>query len=372
MGRVWREIFAEGPREKELKKDWIKRLAEEQGVSMQFCRKNYYAHHYRTGHTALAKEVEKVGIPLASVSHYWHKGKRFSIFSKTNSKTYFELRDEIVESMKAHAPEYPMTFGFGEIDNNQHLLVIDPADVHIGKLCKAIETNEEYNVDIAVARIMEGVQGLLDKTAGFRFDKALLIIGNDILHTDNARSTTTSGTHQDTDGMWYTNFLVAKDIYIKVIEKLIPVAPVEVHYNPSNHDFTHGFFLADTLSSWFSSCRSVSFNCSPAHRKYYTYGTSLIGTTHGDGAKETDLPLLMAQEASEHWHSCPHRYWYTHHIHHKKSKDYGSVAVESLRSASGTDSWHHRNGYQHSPKAIEGFIHSKEHGQIARFTHVFN
>jgi len=28
-------------------------------------------------------------------------------------------------------------------------------------------------------------------------------------------------------------------------------------------------------------------------------------------------------------------------------------------------------GFQHSPKAIEGFLHSKEHGQIARFTHLF-
>ena len=60
-----------------------------------------------------------------------------------------------------------------------------------------------------------------------------------------------------------------------------------------------------------------------------------------------------------------------HHLHHKISKDYIGVTVEALRSPSGTDSWHHRNGYQHSPKAVEGFIHSKEHGQIARLTHLF-
>jgi len=79
----------------------------------------------------------------------------------------------------------------------------------------------------------------------------------------------------------------------------------------------------------------------------------------------------MAQEASEHWHKFKHRYVYIHHIHHKMSNDYGSVCVESLRSPSGTDSWHSRNGYAHSPKAIEGFIHHPEHGQIARITHLF-
>ena len=74
---------------------------------------------------------------------------------------------------------------------------------------------------------------------------------------------------------------------------------------------------------------------------YYAYGTNLIGTTHGDGAKETDLPLLMAQEASEHWHGCKHRYFYTEHIHHKKSKDYicgcsvNQASSISLRSSGG-------------------------------------
>jgi hypothetical protein len=60
-----------------------------------------------------------------------------------------------------------------------------------------------------------------------------------------------------------------------------------------------------------------------------------------------------------------------HHVHHKLSKDYQGVTVESLRSASGTDSWHHRAGYQYAPKAIEGFIHHKRHGQVARLSHIF-
>jgi hypothetical protein len=53
------------------------------------------------------------------------------------------------------------------------------------------------------------------------------------------------------------------------------------------------------------------------------------------------------------------------------SKDYIGVTVEALRSPSGTDGWHHRNGYQHAPKAVEGFIHSKDHGQVSRLTHLF-
>ena len=110
--------------------------------------------------------------------------------------------------------------------------------------------------------------------------------------------------------------------------------------------------------------------CDMSHRKYTTYGNNLIGTTHGDGAKVANLPLLMAHEAKE-WSNCKHKYIYTHHIHHKASKDYMGVCVESLRSPSSTDSWHHKNGFQHAPKAIEGYLHHKLHGQVARLTNLF-
>lgn len=362
------EIFAQEVKPQDIsQKAWIKGLAVKYGVNPNTLDRSYHRYHK---HKALAKEVKDVGIPLESVSHYWHKGKHFSVFSKTDKEpTYFDIRDEIVESMKLSAPSY--TVPVIQPQSDPHLLVVDPADIHIGKLARAIETGDEYNTKIAVDRVLEGLSGLLNKASGFNIDKVLLIIGNDILHTDNTKRTTTSGTPQDTDGMWYDNFKTAKDLYVKVIETLMFVAPVDVIHCPSNHDFTNGFFLADTLSSWFANCKSVTFNVGPSHRKYFTYGANLIGATHGDGAKENDLPLLMANEASKDWHDCTHRYVYTHHIHHKRSKEIGGVTIESLRSPSGTDSWHHRNGYQHNAKAVEAFIHHPKFGQVARLTHIF-
>lgn len=256
------------------------------------------------------------------------------------------------------------------VDNETYLLVVDPADCHIGKLSMSFETGEDYNNQIAVKRVKEGVDGIIEKTKGFNIDKVLFIGGNDILHIDTPKRTTTSGTPQDTDGMWYSNFLIAKELYIDVLTRLIEVADVHFVFNPSNHDFTHGFFLANVIETYFKDCKNITFDCDIKHRKYFRYYDNLIGTSHGDGAKTQDLPLLMAQESPE-WSSTKHRYVYTHHVHHKTSKDFIGVTVESLRSPSGTDSWHHRQGYQHAAKAIEGFLHSKEHGQIARITHLF-
>jgi hypothetical protein len=308
------------------------------------------------------------------VKHGWVKSKEASLFvTNHNYKAPETIAVEkafkdLLEEFKTYSPKYPKIKH--ETSNDGHLFVISPADVHIGKLCKAFETGEEYNSQIAVKRVLDGVTGLLNKSKGYKIDKVLLIIGNDILHTDTPRRTTTSGTNQDTDGMWYDNFRDAVRLYVDVIEILMQLADVHIVFNPSNHDYTSGFYLAQLIATHFKNSANVTSDVSISHRKYFVYGQNLIGSTHGDGAKNEDLPMLMAHESTE-WTNCKHRYIYTHHLHHKTAKDHMSVCVETLRSPSSADSWHHRNGYQHAPKAIEAFIHSKNFGQVSRITHLF-
>lgn len=280
-----------------------------------------------------------------------------------------QVHKSFIEESKNYAFKYPI---FKRVKNKDgHCLVFDPSDIHIGKICSSFETGETYNSQIAVKRVLEGLEGILQKTNGYNIEKIIFITGNDILHVDNAHSTTTSGTGQDTDLMWYDNYNLAKKLLVDIIEKLLTIADVEVVFNPSNHDFTHGFMLLDSLSSWFHNCKQVTFNNDMSHRKYTVYGKNLIGSTHMDGAKVDSLHSLMAEEASEFWHNCVHRYIYGHHVHHKTAKDVFSVCIETLRSPSGTDSWHHRKGFQHAPKAIEGFIHHPTHGQVAKLVHIF-
>jgi len=311
------------------------------------------------------------GIDPDTVKHAWFKDKNSSMFVKNpnfDTKAKNDFKDELIKDLQNYTPEFPKIQR--ELSKDAKLLVIDPADVHIGKLADAFETGKEYNSQIAVQRVKEGVQGILNESSGHKIDKILFVGGNDILHTDTPKRCTTSGTPQDTDGMWYRNFMMAKDLYIDVLEKLIAVANVHFVFNPSNHDYTNGFFLANVIETYFKNCKNITFDCSIAHRKYFRYHNNIIGTTHGDGAKQNDLPLLMATESGV-YSECTKRYIYIHHIHHKVSKDYPGVTIESLRSPSEADSWHSRNGYEHSPVAIEGFIHHKEYGQISRLTHFF-
>lgn len=304
------------------------------------------------------------------LTHTNYQVKVFFVKKNYNNKfNYNDFKDDLIDAISKWSPNYPRLNR--EQYNDPHCMVFSPADIHIGKLCSAFETGEEYNSQIAVQRVLDGMHGIIKKSQGFDIEKVIFIAGNDILHVDTPRRTTTSGTPQDTDGMWYDNFIIAKKLLVDIIETLMSIADVEVYYNPSNHDYMSGFMLFDSVSAWFRNSKQVEFFGDISHRKYACYGKNLIGMTHMDGAKPQDLPLLMAHEASMHWAFCPHRYIYGHHVHHKTSKDYMSVCVETLRSPSGTDSWHHRNGYQFAPAAVEAFIHHKDNGQVARLTHLF-
>ena len=320
------------------------------------------------------EEAEKAGVDPSTVKSGWIKSDESSLyFRNPNYKTPLEkgieeLTENLLNEVKSYTVKYP-TIKRKKVKDG-HLLVVDPADIHIGKLSRAFETGTEYNQQIAVKRVLEGVQGIIDKSNGFNIDKVLFIAGNDILHTDTPRRTTTSGTPQDTDGMWYDNFMMAKQLYVDVIEMLMQVADVHFTFNPSNHDYQNGFFLSQVIEAHFKDSKNITFDVDISHRKYFSYGTNLIGTTHGDGAKQFDLGSLMSVEAKQFWADSEYRYFYTHHVHHKTAKDYINVTVESLRSPSEADSWHYRNGYI-SPVAVEGFVHHKKFGQVARLTHFF-
>jgi len=323
----------------------------------------------------IKEATDEAGVDDKDVKHGWLKTKQASLFFKNPNFKAEELnaiqqiKDECIKEVKLYAPKYHAIETIKSEDT--HLLVIDIADLHIGKLATAFETGEDYNSQIAVKRAKDGMQGILDKAKGFNIDKVLFVAGNDILHTDNTKRTTTAGTPQDTDGMWYDNFIMAKNLYIDLLEKLLSFAEVEVVYNPSNHDLTHGFFLMQLIEAHFAKS-TINFNVNLLHRKAFKYGNNLIGTTHGDGAKVENLPLLLATEFPILWSETKHRYIYSHHVHHKTSKDFIGVTFETLRSPSSSDSWHHKNGYTGVPKAVEGYIHHKEFGQIARLTHIFS
>ena len=294
-----------------------------------------------------------------------------------NGIDYDLIRDDMVGEFKKLSP-IVKPYKRKKTKNN-HCLVLDIADLHIGKLSTfgGVGSSEEYSVDIAIKRALESAESLMDKSAAWNIDQVYFIIGNDVLHTDNTTGSTTKGTNQDTDGMWYDNFKIARAVYSHIIKKLSIIAPVHVIHCPSNHDKMTGFMLADAVSCYFHNDKNITFDVSAMHRKYVKYGKNLLNFSHGDGAKLDQVPYLAAHEVPQLWADTVFRYGFLHHIHHKdmfkfrSGKDFIGMTVEYLRSPSGADKWHSDKGYVGSKISIEAFIHHPTGGQVARLTHNF-
>lgn len=334
------------------------------------------------------------GLPFANWRGFWHKTKEYSsFFVNAEEKKRDEERFQVlVEDTKRHAPKYKKR----KIDpTGEHMLVLPQADIHIGKWAGAEETGENYDATIAIERATIGTQSLVAKARAFGVKSFVVCIGNDILHTDNGK-TTTSGTPQDTDGSWFFNFRLARRLYVTIIEQLALYGDVYLVFVPSNHDWRTGFALSETVAAHFANHPNVHAMITERHRKYIVFGRNLIMFSHGDGAKEKDLHWLLATEASEAWSKTSHRYIYLGHLHHKIRKLTGhqsgqqekdkigfteidvsvladegrDVNIEYVRSPSANDGWHDRNGYVSKP-AMEAFLHHPIDGQVARFTHWF-
>lgn len=356
---------------------------------------------YHAENSFVESEATRTGIPFDRIRHYWLKTKNelgddVSIFVKNSSEVmeYDEIRDALIKDLESFAPRVKLYERPLLPVEQQHLLVIDPADVHIGKLALEDETGENYNIQVALDRVYAGVSDILQKSIPFGIHQIVLVVGNDILHVDNTKRATTSGTPQDTDSQWWKMFEVARDMYVNIIEECKQYAPVTIMYCPSNHDKVLGFSLTDSLFSWYRNDENVdvsTYGKSMRHRKYLKYGSNLLGFTHGDGAKHKDLISLMQHEVREAWAGTNYAYWYTHHFHHKTriineqlvEKDYQGVTIvengrreytnvvntqiECVRSPSSPDSWHSQYGYVNTT-AIEAFIHHPQNGQVARIT----
>lgn len=304
--------------------------------------------------------------------HFWkivkdESGNGYSLFVK-NPKTgdAVSITDMVRDAIESINVAKPLRLEPRPGPAGEHLLVIDLADVHFLKLAVRTETGYEYNRDVA-------------------------------------RSTTTSGTYQDSDGTIFQGFSDAAVALKEAIDAAAEVANVDLLHCMSNHDWLLGWSLSQTISAPYRQphfanprIRATDYNLSEIHRKYYRFGGNLMGFSHGDGAKEEKLYALMVEEAREHVSECAHLYWYLHHYHHKirktrselpfmQEKDHtgmtaiitgnprvqgGHLNIEYVRSPSAPDGWHDRNGYVNR-QAVECFVHHPTLGQRARFTEHF-
>jgi hypothetical protein len=220
---------------------------------------------------------------------------------------------------------------------------------------------------------MEAVARHRDAAMAYGVSKFLFPVGNDYLNVDNAAGTTTAGTPQQEDGRWQRTYIRGRELFERGIEYLRAKAPVDILHVPGNHDFERGFYLADALACIYRKQSDVTVDLRPTVRKYYRWGNTLLGFTHGDKELERDLPLIMAVEAPQLWAATKYREFHCGHVHHKRQRTFQpvleqkGVVVRHLSALTASDAWHAGKGYR-SQRASSCFIHHREHGTVAELS----
>lgn len=245
------------------------------------------------------------------------------------------------------------------------LTVIPVGDPHFGLLTWAQEVGDNFDLTIAERMTFDAVDRLCSLTPSS--NTAMLLNLGDFYHADNSSNRTPqSGNSLDVDGRFQLIAQVGLRAMARCIRRLLEKhANVIVRNNRGNHDPHQAYMLSLALDALFSNDPRVHVEMTPSSFYYYRFGKTLIGSTHGDGAKLADLPLIMASDSPHDWAAATWRVWHCGHFHHDQLKDHPGCTVETHRTLAPNDAWHRHQGYR-SGRDMKAIIYHKEHGEISR------
>lgn len=289
------------------------------------------------------------------------------IKTKEDKERYVQKIREMVDAFKKELPKAKKTKALRK-DYNQKLMTFYPmGDPHFGMYAWAAETgDEDFNVERARADLCGAVEYLVSQ--GPNCEKCAIINLGDFFHYDTPHATTTKGTPQDTD----TRIAHVIQSGVAALRKAIETALekhklVEVVCSQGNHDEVLSLALAVMLSHIYEKEPRVKVHDAPTKRHYIRHGKCLVGITHGDKTKATDLPLIMATEMPEDWGETTHRYYYRGHEHHSKIIEYNGCEVETFRTLAPGDAWTKSKGYL-SKRDMRAIVLHEDYGEVSRFT----
>lgn len=245
-------------------------------------------------------------------------------------------------------------------------------DAHFGKLAWPRETNgAPYDIKIAQKIYLETVEQLLEPVlaGNYSIDSILLIVGNDLIHSDDTEGRTTKGTYVDCDSRYYKTFEIVRQTVTKVIDRLRQIAPVTVKMVQGNHDMLSVWHLGDSLRALFDRYDDVEIDNEPTYHKYHKWGNVGLMFTHGDKGKRADYPLLFATDKPLVFGTTKFREVHTGHLHKTQTDEFHGVRVRIIPSLSPADAWHYEQGFTGQLRTGEAFVWNKDKGLVAQFFH---
>lgn len=248
---------------------------------------------------------------------------------------------------------------------------VNISDLHLGRLCWWGDTGNNYDYKIARDIFNRIISNVCHELKGKPIEYITFPIGNDLVNSDTPDKTTTAGTPQDTDVRWQKLIDVLLEMEINAIDMLKKIAPVKAFYVSSNHDETTTYAIVTALKAWYRDDPRVTIDKSPMQRKYFLYGVTLVGYSHGSNEKPqkgtkdkpSGLAALVPVEARTLWAQAKYVEVHAAHFHTEQvCEEINGVIVRRISSPTAPDTWTYESGYIGAVRKAQTFLYDKERG----------
>lgn len=313
-------------------------------------------------------ELHKIDAKKYVISSYWSKMNNSGKFTSSvsarlisaNSPEFYQ--NEFKEFLENYTPPI---FSVKQVKATTEVLpnaclIINKQDEHINKL----DIGGDNNIIARGNNMISKIYNILRQSkASNNLQTIKYIIGSDEFNSEWT-GLTTKGTPQQNIGSYHDTFEIICNYEVHTISHLLAYAEnVEVIYIPGNHDEFVGWHLINWLKSYFRNTTKITFDDSPAYRKYTTYSNTALMFNHGDALKPEKLASLFPMEFKEGWSNCDNYYIFTGDRHHLLAKNIHGIEFYQIPSLSKAKStWDDKNGYTATKAELTAFLIEEDKG----------
>lgn len=234
----------------------------------------------------VVKGVSQLRDASGRVTQEWVKTRE----GRSPEQTFDELREALSGLQDYRAAPVPTPAGCAE----DLATVYVAADWHLGLMTWSGDTGRNWDLKLAQAAIGGAIERLV---AASPPSKQAVVLGlGDLLHADGLDNCTPKSKHVlDVDGRYPKIVLAATRQIVQTAKAaLAKHEQVLIRILRGNHDEESAANVAIAVAFHFEDDPRVTVDLDFSPYWWWSWGTTFLGATHGDGAKMRDLPLIMA------------------------------------------------------------------------------
>lgn len=252
-------------------------------------------------------------------------------------------------------------------DYSETLALYPIFDMHIGAMAHKHESGENYDTATAERTMNAFFDYAVDKAPNS--EKAVLLIGGDMLHSDGLEAVTPASGHVlDQDSRYAKLVYVAIRATRRAVSKMLEKhKEVEIQIIEGNHDQSGMIWLRAAMAAAYEDETRVTVDVSPRVVHHTQYGKTFLAYHHGHTVKKPDALMMMcAADWKEDFGKSSCMYAHVGHWHHQTVTETSLGIVEVHSTMAAKDAYAARGGWRSRRRAAV-IVYDKEYGEVGRF-----